>query len=308
MPEGLQRYKRTKMVLPLRVWPADHNGPNAIPQLAHTIDISPIGGRLGGLRNPLQTGQTVLLQRGKNRIQFRVIWTRQLGPQEIQAGVETTAPEQKVWGVDLPDELLPATNSQARRDRVIPAQAESPHARKFTVAALLLLAVTAAGFVCGLILTNSEQTASIVMPRTTPTVFIPAPSTPHSYGNVKVVFSGTDSLPDSNRLQVAEAPQGHVLYPEAPAANLTGTVGLKAIIATDGRVREIHVLRGNRILAEAAVQAVRFWHFTQHQLNGEPIEAETRVTISFHGRDAVSITFPSAVSNNRSRVKTNLPG
>jgi len=67
------------------------------------------------------------------------------------------------------------------------------------------------------------------------------------------------------------------------------------VIATDGRVKEIHVLSGNRILAEAAVQAVRFWHYTRHELNGSAVEAETSVIISFHG-DAVSIRFPSTSS------------
>ena len=76
MPQGVQRYKRTKMVLPLRFWADDENGPNAGPQLAHTVDISPIGGRLGGLRNPLRPGQTIMLERGQNKFQFRVVWSK----------------------------------------------------------------------------------------------------------------------------------------------------------------------------------------------------------------------------------------
>ncbi len=113
MPSGVQRYKRTKMVLPLRVWPDDENGQNAGSQLAHTVDISPIGGRLGGLRHPLHTGQTIMLQRGQNRIQFRVVWTKQLAPGEIQAGIESVAVEEKVWGVDLPDEHEPTSASSS---------------------------------------------------------------------------------------------------------------------------------------------------------------------------------------------------
>ena len=89
-----------------------------------------------------------------------------------------------------------------------------------------------------------------------------------------------------------------MIYPDAPDVNLTGTVGMKAVIATDGRVKEIDVLSGNRILAEAAVQAVRFWRYTRHELNGAAVEAETKVIISFHGKDAVSIRFPSTVGND----------
>jgi len=109
-------------------------------------------------------------------------------------------------------------------------------------------------------------------------------------------------------MQVAEAPQGHVVYPDAPDGNLTGTVGMKAVIATDGRVKEIHVLNGNRILAEAAVQAVRFWRYAHHEMNGEAVEAETSVIISFHGRDAVSIKFPRSASKNDVTPKAKVAG
>jgi TonB family protein len=123
-------------------------------------------------------------------------------------------------------------------------------------------------------------------------------SSPPPYGNVRVIFSGEETGSGSARLQVAEPPQGHLLYPDVPDANLSGTVGMKAVIATDGRVKEIRVLTGNPILAEAAVQAVRFWRYTPHQLNGQAVEAETTVTVSFHGSDAVSIGFPSPAANN----------
>ena len=175
MPPGVQRYKRTKMVLPLLVWPDDENGQNAEPQLAHTVDISPIGGRLGGLRNPLQTGQTIMLQRGQNRSQFRVVWTRQLGPGEIQAGIESVACETKVWGVDLPGQLtfpgsshtrdnlaasLAGTNQEPLQPRSIPphvAQRMNPRMRWIAVAASLLLAVSLLVFVGHWILSYSER-------------------------------------------------------------------------------------------------------------------------------------------------------
>jgi len=43
MPPGVQRYQRTRMVLPLRVWPGNETDHSAAAQLAHTLDISPIG-------------------------------------------------------------------------------------------------------------------------------------------------------------------------------------------------------------------------------------------------------------------------
>src|ERR1035438_6807283 len=130
MPPGVQRYKRTKMVLPLRVWPYDENGQNAGPQLAHTVDISPIGGRLGGLRNPLPIGQTIMIQRGQNRVQFRVVWTKQLGPGEtrIVVQVELDAPAP-------PNPRRPAVSqvsagrAQRRRSLVLNANRESVRLR-----------------------------------------------------------------------------------------------------------------------------------------------------------------------------------
>ena len=323
MPPGVQRYKRTKMVLPLRVWPDDVNGQNAEPRLAHTLDISPIGGRLGGLRNPLETGQTIMLQRGQTKSQFRVVWTRRLDPGEIQAGIESVAFEEKLWGIELPDEpgspdssyaslltqdnfAIPAQSSMAEtysepfQPPLIPPHVAQPvdlQKRWIPIAACLLLAALLLVFVGYRILANSGPSATLTLPPTVPPVVVPVIyTTPRPYGNVKVVFSGEDAG-SANLLQVAEAPQGHVIYPEAPDANLVGTVGMKAVIATDGRVKEIHILKGNRILAEAAIQAVRFWRYAHHELNGEAVEAETSVTISFRGQDAVSIRFPSHASN-----------
>jgi TonB family protein len=321
MPPGGQRYKRTKMVLPLRVWPDDENGQNAGPQLAHTVDISPIGGRLGGLRSPLQSGQTIVLQRGQNRSQFRVVWTRQLAPSEIQAGIESVTGETKVWGVDLPDLLTSAGSSYAKDNLASPAPLSLAHTyraplqprsirphvvpqpmnarmRWITIAATILPAVSLLVFVGHRILKNSEGVATIPLPASVPAVVVPVVSkSSRPYGNVKVIFAEEEAGSGSNRLQVAEAPQGHVIYPVAPDDNLFGTVGMRAVITTDGRVKEIHILRGNRILAEAAIQAVRFWRYTHHELNGQAVEAETSVTIRFHGKDAVSISFPTAVGN-----------
>ncbi len=286
------------MVLPLRVWPDDGSDASAASQLAHTLDISPIGGRLGGLHNPLQTGQTIMLQRGQHKSQFRVIWTKQLGPGEIQAGIESVAYETKVWGVDLPHQLTHQEPLEPSSIRVHPAKSAHPRRRWMGFAASLLLAVSLLAFGGHWILKNYEQAGIMPLPASVPGVVAPMVSwNPRPYGNVRVTFFKEDGGQSSNRLQVAEAPPGRVIYPATPDTNLAGEVAMKVVIATDGRVKEIHVLSGNRILAEAAVQAVRFWHYTHHALNGEAIEAETRVTIRFHGQDAVSIHFPSSVAD-----------
>jgi len=101
-----------------------------------------------------------------------------------------------------------------------------------------------------------------------------------------------DSTP-AERVQVEESPKGGFSYPVAPMPNLTGKVRLKAVIGTDGTVREVDVLSGNRALAAAASRAVRHWRYGRHELEGHAVEAETNITISFVGDDTVSVSFPA---------------
>ena len=53
--------------------------------------------------------------------------------------------------------------------------------------------------------------------------------------------------------------------PEYPAVarqmNLRGTVRLEALVRADGSVKEVHVVGGHPMLAEAAVQTVMQWRY-----------------------------------------------
>jgi protein TonB len=77
----------------------------------------------------------------------------------------------------------------------------------------------------------------------------------------------------------------HKVQPQYPAIartiHLAGTVYLRAIIATDGTVRQLEVISGNPILANPALQAVRQWRYQPTRLNGEPVEVETVITVNF---------------------------
>jgi protein TonB len=71
-------------------------------------------------------------------------------------------------------------------------------------------------------------------------------------------------------------------YPTmAIAAHISGTVHLRAIISKDGTVRELEVVDGNPLLAQAALLAVQNWRYQPTRLNGEPVEVETYVTVNF---------------------------
>jgi TonB family protein len=92
--------------------------------------------------------------------------------------------------------------------------------------------------------------------------------------------------------QIVEPPRSGFIYPAAPNPNLVGKVALKAVVGSDGMVKEVEVLSGDRTLAAAAVRAVRQWRYAPAQLGGRTGEAETHVTISFLGDDAISIILP----------------
>lgn len=71
-------------------------------------------------------------------------------------------------------------------------------------------------------------------------------------------------------------------YPEiAKAIHLSGTVRLRAIISTDGRVQDLEVLSGSPILANAAVAAVRQWRYRPTLLSETAVEVETFITVNF---------------------------
>jgi protein TonB len=76
--------------------------------------------------------------------------------------------------------------------------------------------------------------------------------------------------------------------PPYPAAarrmGMEGVVRLEVIVAPDGRVREVRVLRssGHAMLDEAAVSTVRRqWRFVPARREGVPVESRAEVPIRF---------------------------
>jgi protein TonB len=69
--------------------------------------------------------------------------------------------------------------------------------------------------------------------------------------------------------------------PQARTQRLQGRVTLSATIAVDGSVRDIAVVGGSPILAEAAKAAVRQWKYHPAKLNGAPVEVQKEVIVIF---------------------------
>lgn len=60
-----------------------------------------------------------------------------------------------------------------------------------------------------------------------------------------------------------------------------GSVILQALIGRDGLIQDLHVLSGPPILASAAREAVKQWHFKPHYLGEEAVETQARITVNF---------------------------
>ncbi|MGD0793481.1 MAG: energy transducer TonB [Terriglobales bacterium] len=60
-----------------------------------------------------------------------------------------------------------------------------------------------------------------------------------------------------------------------------GAVSLRALISRDGTIQELQILSGPGILATAAREAVKQWHFKPYIQNGQPVETQARITVNF---------------------------
>jgi len=60
-----------------------------------------------------------------------------------------------------------------------------------------------------------------------------------------------------------------------------GSVVLQALIGRDGMIQDLRVLSGPPILANAAEEAVRQWHFKPHYVGSQPVETKANITVNF---------------------------
>ncbi len=66
------------------------------------------------------------------------------------------------------------------------------------------------------------------------------------------------------------------VYPtKARNERIQGTVRVHLIVAKDGSVQQVEVISGDKLLAQAALDALRQWKYKVTLLNGEPVEVDT---------------------------------
>ncbi len=120
------------------------------------------------------------------------------------------------------------------------------------------------------------------------------PTTPVVLKKVTIVREGQPMPPDPNeapakRIDIsADVAQSFLIhktdpvYPtEAIQARMMGFVRLEAIIGTDGLVRDLKVISGPAIFRQAALDAVKTWRYRPYLLNGQPVEIQTIVNVTF---------------------------
>ena len=71
-------------------------------------------------------------------------------------------------------------------------------------------------------------------------------------------------------------------YPAiAQATRTSGAVVLQATISRTGTIENLRVTSGPAMLRQAALDAVKQWHYRPYMLNGQPVEVETAVEVDF---------------------------
>jgi hypothetical protein len=87
--------------LPVRVRGTDAAGAS-FEELAHTLDLTPAGTRLGAIRRQLKTLDRITILYHQRRMEFTIMWTRPLaGNSEYQVGLQALSQEREPWGISL---------------------------------------------------------------------------------------------------------------------------------------------------------------------------------------------------------------
>lgn len=96
-----RRQERLPAVLPVRVRGTDAAGVS-FEELAHTLDVTSSGARLGSIRRELKSLDTLVVLYRQRRMEFKVVWTKLLdGRHEYQVGLQAFSQEKEPWGMSF---------------------------------------------------------------------------------------------------------------------------------------------------------------------------------------------------------------
>jgi protein TonB len=75
------------------------------------------------------------------------------------------------------------------------------------------------------------------------------------------------------------------IYPvEARRNRVQGKVLLRAVIGTDGNIKDLQVISGPKELVDPAVGAVQQWRYKPYLFNDQPVEVDTTIEVNFQLR------------------------
>lgn len=106
-----------------------------------------------------------------------------------------------------------------------------------------------------------------------------AGSRPVESGNMIKAAERVEVSPDTADVVTHSVTPGYPML--ARQMKVQGSVILQAVIGRNGLIQELHVVSGPPILARAAQEAVRQWHFKPHYEDSEAVETQAKITVNF---------------------------
>jgi protein TonB len=120
-----------------------------------------------------------------------------------------------------------------------------------------------------------------VNPEAPSSVAAAPPSTPSARASGSTVNAAdrVQLSPQTTQSVSVSVPPNYPLL--ARQMKVQGAVILQALISRDGKIQELQILSGPTILATAAREAVKQWHFKPYMQNGQPVETQAHITVNF---------------------------
>ncbi len=117
---------------------------------------------------------------------------------------------------------------------------------------------------------------------------IPAPSVGEGGPSVTPETAANVTSNAAERVEMSTDTSAIVTKPVKPSYPLLarqmkvqGSVILQALIGKDGTIQNLRLVSGPRILASAAEDAVRQWHFKPHLQGSDAVETQAQITVNF---------------------------
>jgi hypothetical protein len=97
--------ERARMVVGVKI--SDSETDSGSGRLVHTLDLCGSGAKLGGFREEMVVGKIVVLHRKHKKAPCKIVWTRAVGPGELQIGIQLLKEDRNFWVSILPQKTSP---------------------------------------------------------------------------------------------------------------------------------------------------------------------------------------------------------